>query len=174
MVGSSSTRLVIIRGNSASGKSSIAEEIRRRHGGGVALVQQDVLRRQVLRERDVPGGAAIGLIDLVARYSLDHGFHVIVEGILLAERYATTLDALRRDHRGVSRLYYLDVPFAETLARHATKPQADEYGEPELRAWYRERDLLPGGVERVVPSASSLHDTVALVMGEAGLLTAAE
>jgi hypothetical protein len=32
-------------------------EIRRRHGRGLAIVGQDNLRRQVLRERDVPGGA---------------------------------------------------------------------------------------------------------------------
>ena len=75
-------RLIVIRGNSASGKSAVAAEIRRRHGRGLAIVGQDTLRRQVLRERDVPGGANIDLIDLTARFALDRGFHVIVEGIL--------------------------------------------------------------------------------------------
>src|ERR1700689_4815453 len=49
-------RLIVIRGNSASGKSAVAAELRRRHGRGLAIVGQDNLRRQVLRERDVPGG----------------------------------------------------------------------------------------------------------------------
>jgi predicted kinase len=52
------TRLIVIRGNSASGKSAVAAEIRRRHGRGLAIVGQDNLRRQVLRERDVPGQRA--------------------------------------------------------------------------------------------------------------------
>jgi cytidylate kinase len=65
------TRLIAIRGNSASGKSAVAAEIRRRYGRGLAIVGQDNLRRQVLREHDVPGGANIDLIDLTARFALD-------------------------------------------------------------------------------------------------------
>jgi hypothetical protein len=114
-VGTGSTRLVVLRGNSGSGKSSVAAEVRARYGRGIALVGQDYLRRIVLRERDAPGGANIGLIDTVARYALDHGFHVILDGILDSRRYAAMLEALRRDHCGVSCWYYLDVPFEETM-----------------------------------------------------------
>jgi hypothetical protein len=80
----------------------------------------------------------------------DYGFHVIVEGILCASHYGGMLTALREGHQGTTGLYYLHVPFEETLRRHATKPQAAEYGEAEMSAWYRELDLLPGGVEHVV------------------------
>jgi hypothetical protein len=162
-------RLIVIRGNSASGKSSVAAEIRRRHGRGLAIVGQDNLRRQVLREWDVPGGANIGLIDLTARFALEHGFHTIVEGIMYADRYGSMLTALIADHAGRSRAYYLDVPLAETLRRHATKPEADAYGEREMRDWYRDRDLLPGGVEQVIDASSSLDQTVRLIMADAGL-----
>jgi hypothetical protein len=66
--------LVIIRGNSASGKSTVAAEIRRRRGRrDVAIVGQDYLRRNVLRERDVPGGANIGLSSGLRRRKLPHG-----------------------------------------------------------------------------------------------------
>jgi hypothetical protein len=160
-------RLIVIRGNSASGKSAVAAELRRRHGRGLAIVGQDNLRRQVLRERDVPGGANIDLIDLTARFALDRGFHVIVEGILHADHYGRMLTALIVDHAGHA--YYLDVPWAETLRRHATKPEAGEYGEREMRSWYRERDLLPGRLEQVIPAASSLDETVRRIMSESGL-----
>jgi hypothetical protein len=162
-------RLIVIRGNSASGKSAVAAEIRRRHGRGLAIVGQDNLRRQVLRERDVPGGANIALIDLTARFALDHGFHVIVEGILYADHYGPMLTALIADQARLARAYYLDVPWTETLRRHATKPQAAEYGESQMRGWYRERDLLPGDLEQVIPAASSLDDTVGRMMAESGL-----
>jgi hypothetical protein len=162
-------RLIVIRGNSASGKSAVAAEIRRRHGRGLAIVGQDNLRRQVLRERDVPGGANIDLIDLTARFALDRGFHVIVEGILYADHYGEMLSALIADRAGSAWAYYLDVPLAETLRRHATKPQAAEYGESEMRAWYRERDLLPGGLEQVIPDRSALDETVRRIMAESGL-----
>ena len=163
------TRLIVIRGNSASGKSAVAAEVRRRHGRGLAIVGQDNLRRQVLRERDVAGGANIDLIDLTARFALDRGFHVIVEGILYADHYGRMLTALIVDHAERARAYYLDIPWAETLRRHATKPQAAEYGEREMRAWYRERDLLPGGLEQIIPAASSLDETVGRIVAESGL-----
>ena len=169
MVGSEETRLVVLRGNSASGKSSVAAGIRERFGRGLALVGQDNLRRIVLRERDRPGAANIGLIDTVARYALDAGYHVVVEGILYADRYGDMLARLRADHRGPTHAYYLHVPFAQTLGRHATKPIANEVGESQLRDWYRELDLLSGGVETVVGPDSTLSETVDRIMIDTGL-----
>lgn len=169
MVGTGETRLVVLRGNSASGKSSVAAGIRERFGRGLALVGQDNLRRTVLRERDLPGAANIGLIDLTARYALDAGYHVVVEGILYADRYGDMLAQLRADHRGLTHVYYLDVPFAETVVRHATKPIAADVDETRLRDWYRPRDLLPGGVETVIGADSALHETIDRIMLDTGL-----
>ncbi|KFG00786.1 AAA family ATPase [Streptomyces europaeiscabiei] len=169
MVGTEKTRLVVLRGNSASGKSSVAAGLRERFGRGLALVGQDNLRREVLRERDRPGAANIGLIDLTARYALDAGFHVVVEGILYADRYGDMLARLRADHRGPTHAYYLDVPLAETLARHATKPIADEVDETRLREWFRPRDLLPVGIETVIGADSALEETVGRIMLDTGL-----
>jgi uridine kinase len=55
--GTESTTLIVLRGNSASGKGTVASALRDRYGRGIAIVAQDNLRRTVLRERDVPGGA---------------------------------------------------------------------------------------------------------------------
>jgi hypothetical protein len=100
---------------------------------------------------------------------MDHGCHVIVEGILYSDRYGDMLTALMRDHVGLTRRYYLHVSFEQTLARHATKAEALKCGETEMRAWYRELDLLPGGFEQVIPATSSLQDTTARIMADAGL-----
>ena len=171
MVGSEETRLIVLRGNSASGKSSVAAGLRERFGRNLALVSQDNLRRVVLRERDRPGAANIGLIDMTARYALSTGFHTVVEGILYADRYGAMLEALIRDHRGPTRCYYLDVPLRETFARHATKPREylAQVTDEHLRDWYRERDLLPSGIETVIDAASSLDATVERIMFETGL-----
>ncbi|KAA5831798.1 kinase [Saccharopolyspora hirsuta] len=165
-VGSAATRLVVLRGNSASGKTSTALAVRAQLGRTCALVQQDVLRRTVLKERDVPGGFNIGLISTVARYALDHGYHVIVEGILSAERYTAMLTQLADDHRGATWFYYLDVPFAETVRRHGTRPQAAEFGEQDMREWYRPGDLLGLPGEQVIPASSALEETAARILAE--------
>ncbi|MFI8933314.1 AAA family ATPase [Streptomyces sp. NPDC053474] len=172
MVGTNETRLVVLRGNSASGKSSIAAGLREKCGGNLALVAQDNLRRTVLRERDRPGAANIGLIGSVASYALDHGFHTVVEGILYADRYGSMLQDLVRSHRRVTRCYYLDIPLEATLARHATKPDPQylaQVTEHHLRDWYRDRDLLPGGQETVIGATSTLDETVQQFLRDTGL-----
>ena len=90
--GTLSTRLIVIRGNSGSGKSTIARQLQRRRGRGCAVVvDQDHLRRKVLRERDVPGGIAPALIAQTVRFALDHRYHVVLEGTLFADRYGSMI-----------------------------------------------------------------------------------
>ena len=168
-VGSEFTTLIVIRGNSASGKSTIAAGIRARCGAGIAIVGQDHLRRVVLKEKDKPGAANIGLIDVVVRYALESGYSTVLEGILYAAHYGQMLARLRDDHLGRSFFYYLDIPFDETLQRHAGKPQATEYGAAEMSQWYRDKDLLEGGIEDIIDADSSLDDTVARIMRDTGL-----
>jgi predicted kinase len=168
-VGSQDTRLIVLRGNSGSGKSTVAGALRETCGRGMAWVAQDLIRRTILWEKDRPGGVNIGLIDQIARYSLDHGYHVVLDGILYADRYEPMLRGLERDHRGRSSFYYLDVSMDETFRRHATRPQAGEFGPGEMRDWYRPRDLLATVRERVIPEASTLAQTVAFILADAGL-----
>jgi predicted kinase len=169
-VGSDQTRLIVLRGNSGSGKSAVANTLREAYGRGVAWVSQDLIRRLILKEKDYPGGNNIGLIDQVARYSLDHGYHAVLDGIFYADRYETMLAGLARDHLGMSRFYYLDVSIDETLRRHTTRPQAAEFGPDDMRDWYRPRDLLAQISERIIPETSSLQETTALVLAETQLL----
>jgi predicted kinase len=169
-VGSDRTRLIVLRGNSGSGKTTVAAALREAYGRGVAWVSQDLIRRIILKEKDKPGGLNIGLIDQVARYSLDHGYHVVLDGIFYADRYETMLAGLARDHLGASRFYYFDVSIEETLRRHASRPQAAEFGADDMRDWYRPRDLLAGIRERIILETSSLQETTALILAETQLL----
>ncbi|MGV4985718.1 hypothetical protein ACVB8X_06595 [Streptomyces sp. NRAIS4] len=109
------------------------------------------------------------LIRVPQGHALDAGFHVVIEGILYTDHYGDMLVALRADHRGPTHGYYLDVPFGETLARHATKPIADDVSETQLRDWYRPLDLLPDGLETVIGANSALHETVDRIMLDTGL-----
>ncbi|MFG2013326.1 kinase [Micromonospora sp. NPDC048868] len=167
--GSADTILVCVRGNSGSGKSSIARELRRRHGRGCALVEQDYLRRIVLGERDKPGGAAPALIEQTVRFALDHGYHVVLEGILHTGRHRALLTALRDGHRGRSLFVYLDVSLPETLRRHLTRPQVGEFTATQMSGWYAAHDVLGWPDELVLPEATTLEDAVQVVAAAAGL-----
>lgn len=167
MVGSPETRLVILRGNSASGKSTIAKLLREHLGRGVAWIEQDYLRRTVLREHDRPGLPNVGLIEVTTRYALDAGYHVITEGILGTQRYGEMLQRLAADHEGITRFYYFDVPLAETQRRHQAKALASVSPEM-LREWYRDRDLLGFVDESIITAGESQEQIVARLVREVG------
>jgi predicted kinase len=171
--GSEQTRLIVVRGNSGSGKSSVARALRSAYGYGMAWVSQDLIRRTILQEKDRAGGANIGLIDQVTRYSLDHGYHVVLDGILVSDRYEPMLAALRRDHAGQSFFYYLEASLAETLRRHDTRPQAAEFTHADMRSWYRPMDLLAALAEVVIPETSTLRQTTARILADTALLSLA-
>src|SRR5262249_5975818 len=154
--GSAHTTLIVIRGNSGAGKSTIAQRVQLRYDRDCALVEQDYLRRIVLRERDVPGILAPALISHTARFALDHGRHVVLEGILNREKYGGMITDLLTDHRGRNFVFYLDVSLDETLRRHGTRPQATEFTSDAMRGWFVPKDVLGAVGEHVIPDSSTL------------------
>lgn len=157
-----STGLVVLRGNSGSGKSTVARELQGRHVSQLAVVSQDVLRREVLRVRDRPDNPAVALIDLVARFALGRGMHVVIEGILHADVYGPMLTTLAADHRGATAFFRFDLPFEETLRRHDAKG-CNDFGELELRQWWRDDDALPGCEEQIIDADLDVDAIVDLV-----------
>jgi len=141
-------RLIVVRGNSASGKSTLARELQLAMGRGTANIGQDHFRRIVLREHDIPHGDNITLIEQTAQHCLALGYHVIVEGILVAEHYGSMLRGLIASHLGPHHIFYLDVSLEETLKRHAGRALSGEVDAAKLREWYVPFDVLavPGEV----------------------------
>lgn len=54
--------LIILRGNSASGKTSTARTLQRKFGRGTLVISQDAIRREMLWVRDEKGTQAISLL----------------------------------------------------------------------------------------------------------------
>ncbi|SCF42795.1 AAA domain-containing protein [Micromonospora matsumotoense] len=168
-----SPTLVIIRGNSGSGKTTAAREARRRFGRGAALLEQDYLRRIILREHDSADidPVAPAFITATARTALDLGYHVIVEGILHTQRYATVLHQLIGDHPGPAAVFYLDVSFDETVRRHLGRDEPIPVTPDEMRRWYTHRDLLDIPGETVIEETSTFEQTVTTILHASGLTT---
>lgn len=167
------SKLIIIRGNSGSGKSTVAKEIRTRIGDGLSdntmLVQQDVLRRDILRERDTLDKlSTIELIELVVEFGRKQGRVVILEGILRAEKYGTMLRKLANKFDEVY-VYYFDLPFEETLARHKSKPNAHEFGEKEMREWWNDKDFLGMPNEKTLEKEMDIEDIVSQIISDIGV-----
>lgn len=46
------TKIIILRGNSGSGKTTIAKMLQKRLGNGTMLISQDVVKREILYVKD--------------------------------------------------------------------------------------------------------------------------
>ncbi|MFE6969455.1 AAA family ATPase [Isoptericola sp. NPDC057653] len=172
MTGSERSRLIVVRGNSGSGKSQLARAIRAARPRGVAIIGHDVLRREILHVRDRPGALSVPYIDLSARFALDHGLDVVIEGILHSESYGEMLARLRSEHRGVTRCYYYALELEETLRRHRTKALAAEVSEADVASWYRDDDRVAALDEVVLDATVSAQEALERVLADVGWDTA--
>ncbi|MFG1621555.1 hypothetical protein [Kribbella sp. NPDC049227] len=81
---------------------------------------------------------------------------------------------LARDYPGSAYFYYLDIPFEETVRRHATREKVSAFTAEAMAEWYRPQDLLEWPRETVIDQTSSLDATVQRILRETGLDPAAE
>lgn len=158
-------KLIIIRGNSGSGKSTTAMRLRYELGYETMLVSQDVIRRDILRVKDIPNNPSIQLIKDTATYGLRIGFDVIIEGILIREIHSKMLRELMVLF-DETHAYYFDISFEETLRRHHTKPNAHEFGEEEMRRWWVEKDVLNLPGETLFTEDQSQDEILRIILSD--------
>jgi thymidylate kinase len=160
------TRLIVLRGPSGSGKSSVAKTVREEylaHGYKMAYVEQDHFRRVILKEGDVPNGFNISLIKEMTIFLLHNGYDVIMEGIFDKGRYEKMFSELILFHPANNYFFYFDISLEETVKRHDTKPNKNEFGEKELRAWYKKKDFLECVVEEIISERNDVSETIKII-----------
>ena len=133
-------KLIILRGNSGSGKTTIAKELQNRFGRNTMLISQDMVRREILKVKDGENTQAIPLMKELLIYGNNHSDVVILEGIMYADWYKPLFELAVRLYGSNIYAYYFDLSFEETLKRHQTKPNCHEFGEEAMRRWWREKD----------------------------------
>lgn len=137
--------LIVLRGNAASGKSTVARMLQARLDGGAAWIEQDYLRRTVLGEIAAPfSPLSIALHSTVTLQCLRAGRDVFLDGVFNAYRYAESLQILTAEHAGRTRFFAFDLDFAETMRRHIIRKQIhSEFGEVQLSESFYGWQQLP-------------------------------
>lgn len=168
--GSDSTRLVILRGDAASGKTTTATALRPELGERVALISQDHFRRELLHDPDRLRRSrdASVLIVGAARQALDLGYDVILDGVFNLRDYSDVFESLYRDHRGTTCIYQFDVGLDETIRRHAGRPLANDFGEDRIREWHDGWQPLPWFDERRVGPETTTEELVKIIVEDLG------
>ncbi len=165
-------KLIILRGNSGSGKTTLAKLLQEKFGPNTMRISHDMIRMEVLHtwgreglERSQP------LMIELLKYGRKNSEITILEGILPSEAYQKLFEAAVEEFGENILAYYYDLSFEETLRRHMTKPNRDEFGEADMRSWWVEKDFLqeiretvfteettlPEAVERICQDAAALH-----------------
>lgn len=157
--------LIVLRGNSGSGKSTVATMLRPLVDG--AWIEQDHFRRVVLGEAGTYTPLSVGLIEHAAEFCLAAGKTVIMDGIFNAAKYSAALRRLRGGHSGPSLFYAFDLSFEETLRRHGQRPgKSSDFGEEEMRGWFHGWDPLEGIDEHRIAPEESAEDIIARILAD--------
>ena len=128
-------QLVIIRGNSGSGKTSLAKKLQNHFGRRTLVISQDLVRRDMLKEKVEPDNLSISLTETIARYGYEHDLLVIVEGFYETDIYGDMLEHLRQLFDNKVLAYYYDLSFEETVRRHMTRSKVSEFSPADMKRW---------------------------------------
>ena len=158
------TTLIILRGNSGSGKSSVAKALQRKIEKNTLLVSQDTVRREMLLAHDGKDNAALPLLITLLQYGNSHCEYVILEGILNADWYKPLFEIAAEIFDKRIFAYYYDIPFEETLSRHETREKKFEFGEVEMQRWWNEKNFIGIIPEKTLKQDVSLENAVNIIL----------
>ena len=159
-------KLIILRGNSGSGKTSVAKGLQRRIGRNTLVLPQDTVRRDMLWAKDGYDTAALPLLISLLHYGYEHNDVIILEGILIAEWYRPLFEEAVALFGKNIYAYYYDIPFEETLKRHATKDNRFEFGEEAMRGWWKEKDYIGFIPEKTINEEMSLDVAIDMILSD--------
>lgn len=185
------TKLIVLRGPSGSGKTTTAKELFDGAKQRTVLIEQDYYRFIF----NPPGGGEKPNSDAIHEMirndvliALDHGYHVILEGILSVQAYAKVLDDIFEQHPDNNYMFYFDISFEETVRRHKkrqTSPpksiddkllvqdvkrfeRLQDFDESDMRQWYDGSHRSNHKLEQIIPESFTLKDSLEFIRKKTG------
>lgn len=153
-------KLIIVRGNSGSGKTTVSKILQEKFGRNTMLISHDMIRRQILNAKEAE---ALPLIMQLVGYGRKHSEITILEGILSTEVYMPLFELAIQEYGKDIFAFYYDLSFEETLRRHNTKPNREEFSEQDMRRWWKEKDFIHIIPEKILVRDLSISDTVDII-----------
>jgi predicted kinase len=164
------SKLVILRGPSGSGKSTVAKELFEKTKKPSVLIEQDYYRF-IFK----PAGGAINsktihkMIKANVLMALKDEYDVILEGIFNVKSYKDIFEEIFAVHKTQNYIFMFDINFEETLRRHRTKPNKDEWTEEDMKDWYHPKDFMGYDFEHIISENSSKGETIKKIREIAGI-----
>ncbi|MGX7024220.1 AAA family ATPase [Vagococcus hydrophili] len=161
------SKVILIRGNSGSGKTTVANELHQIFGSGNLLISQDYVRRTMLNVKDKPMNLSVGLIETMIHYGIEHCEYTIIEGILANNKYGEMLrNSLNKADEVYA--YYYDLSYEETTKRHDTKKETD-FNHSQMKDWFVPHDFIGIENEVILSDEISKKDALKLILNDLNL-----
>lgn len=97
-------------------------------------------------------------------YASQHENYVILEGILNATWYRPVFQFAKELFGGAIFAYYYDLSFEETLKRHQTRGQSQEFGAEKMARWWKDSDISDVLDEKIFRAEISLQQAINLIL----------
>lgn len=157
-------KLVILRGNSGSGKTATAKALQAHYGRRTLLISQDMIRRDMLKEKVEPGNLSVSLTKNLAQYGYEQDLLVLIEGFYETDIYGDMLQEVRELYSPHVLSYYYDLSFEETVRRHATRAKSTDFTADDMRRWWVEKDTLGWSGEMMITDQDEFDKTLSMVI----------
>lgn len=148
-------------------KASVAKALQRKFGSNTMLLSHNMVHIEILHVWGQEGiiKSEPFMINLL-KYGKANSEITILEGVLPAKEYNKLFETAVEEYGQNIFAYYYDLPFEETLARHSTKPNRNDFGESDMRRWWKERDFLPMILEKVLDKDVSFEDAIEMIYNQ--------
>lgn len=156
-------KIIILRGNSGSGKTTVARALQKKFGYNTMMISQDEIRRNILWVKDGVDTKALPLMIELMKYGYEHCDVVILEGIMYDEWYSPLFKTANELYGMDIYAYYFDIPFEESVRRHNTRDKKQEFGEEDMRRWWREKDFSSVFNEKIITSDIDADSIVEMI-----------
>lgn len=158
------SKLIILRGNSGSGKTTIAKTLRNNFPNGyIMTIGQDEIRREILNVKDTPDNLTVSVIKNLALFGREHYPVVIIEGILNRGIYGNMLEELALFFEQTD-CYYFDLTFSDTVARHQTRKHLTTFTTCDMARWWLADDYLGFADETLFTAEMTKKTIVDMIM----------
>jgi len=162
-------KLIIIRGPSAVGKSTVAKALMNITKRPTVLVDLDHYRFSFVNPPEKNHNLEYEMSASDVHIGLKKGFDVIFDGNFRAEERDPFLERLFNCHPNENYIFYLDASLPETLERHKTKT-SPRISISKMKEVYKFASPIGHKNEIVVPESSTLEQTIQTIVQVTGIL----
>ncbi len=159
--------LIVLRGNSGSGKTTTAKNLKNKLGHNSLYVSTDQIYVHMVSslDKEVKTKVSLELFNSLIEFGFSKNFVIIIDGNMSADIYEECLlywkDKIPNNH-----FYYFDIPLEETFARHDTRINRIWFSKDKMKEWYAKDNKLRVINEKVINEDMSEEQTLDMILSD--------